>query len=146
MRAVLTTTFAVYALVTVALVPAAEAATYQKSVVMNCAPSNTCTATFPAVPAGKVLRINHVSCAVSATAQIFLGYSALGISPMTNFDDGTAKHFLTWNYTPGGNTGAITSAEVPYEVKAGKQPQILTVVYFGTRSGSCNISGNMVKL
>ncbi len=65
---------------------------------------------------------------------------------MTNFDDGQPKHFLSWSYIPGANTGVMSSSAVPFEVKSGKQPLIRTVLSGGTRFGSCNISGNMLKL
>ena len=147
----LATGFVSIAFVAATVMPAA-AATYQKAQAFDCTlgtGGSSCVAAFPKIAAGKTLKVQFVSCTLGIVAigEVKPGLSALGISPVFPGGVNTAipKQFLTWQFTDAGHANAIASMAVPFDIPAGKSPEVHTfTVNANAVVGTCTITGKLV--
>ncbi len=133
-----------YAVIVFGMVsPALGATPYQAGVVdSSCNGNTSCRLTFPAVPAGESLTIQHVSCYFQTSGQsAFLDSAFLSTSPEKLGQSDYLPVLPSVNAT---NGSAVVNSGTLFVVPAGSQPFVKALSgakIIGNAGGGCFISG-----
>ena len=125
------------------IAPAFGATPYQAGVVdTSCNGNSSCKLTFPAVPTGESLTIQHVSCYFQTSGQsAFLDSAYLSRSPEKL---GQSDYLLVLPSVNASNGSAVVNSATLFVVPAGSQPFVKaqsSAKIIGNAGGGCFISG-----
>lgn len=116
----------------------ALASVYQIAVLGSCS-GGSCSAAAPAVPVGKTLTVQTVSCKAA-----FATPGATGTGSLYRADDsgGFTQRFLVSEVA--GSTAVALTQSVPFTFPAGKVPSVRVDFIAGTPLGlSCSLRGTL---
>ncbi|MFC3691299.1 hypothetical protein ACFOWB_03610 [Chenggangzhangella methanolivorans] len=111
---------------------------YQENVFRQCSSGIACTATYPAIPADRILKVNSVSCRVFVTSR-----TAIFSQVEFGSDKGDGPFFLdvmTISYPEDGRLFAA-SFKGPVYLSHGATPRVSAFWAGGSVSFNCNVAG-----
>ena len=120
---------------------AANAAAYQAQVLIgsfHCT-SGWCTATFPAVPAGRTLTVNDTSCIFTVNGSFIDAQLQWNVGAVPYYFGLTSQ----WQRANGGNINGTFGSHATFTVAAGKKIQAVTQITGSLLGAHCEIFGTL---